>query len=188
MSSHEVPAKPRRQKPDVPIHRNAEHSEKHKKTFSANFNSKGSRPSLAHPHHTEIIVELPDSGRHKPRRRYLMNENVRLRSENEELLEKYHELEDLSVRKITKLKEKIGGLQLANAEVNQHNAELKLQCESLLISYEDLTKQLELKAVCHNCRQLKATIDALTKDNNSLKSKNNELIVDLNMLKTVVYR
>ncbi|XP_018566046.1 protein Cep89 homolog [Anoplophora glabripennis] len=197
MPTNDVPAKSRRKKVDVPVHKIYQsHKEGRKKSFSANFNAhkdkhrnKETEIVDHQPIHTEVIVEIPDSDRSaKVSKKQLAKENLKLTNENKELIVKFNELEDLSVKKITKLREKIGSLQLTNAEIEKENKYLNEQYQDLLYNYESAQKQLESSRVCKNCEELSIVIDKYSAENTLLKNSSKELAEDLDMLKTVVYR
>ncbi|XP_074029575.1 centrosomal protein 89kDa [Leptinotarsa decemlineata] len=184
---NDVPVKPRRKKVDVPVHYG---SGDQKKSFSANFHSGNyCRGGDHEPIHTEIVVEIPESDKSaKISRRHLAKENARLEQENKELFMKFHELEDLSVRKICKLREKTGSLQSLNASLEKENNELKALYQNLLFKFNDVNDQLEASKFCKSCEDLKITVEKYSADNSFLRTGNKELAEDLDMLKTVVYR
>ncbi|KAG5893920.1 hypothetical protein JTB14_028730 [Gonioctena quinquepunctata] len=184
---NDVPVKPRRKKVDGPVYQSTDH---HKKSFSANFNSGKYYRSTEHdPVHTEIVVEIPESDRSaKISRKHLTRENMRLNSENKELVMKFHELEDLSIRKITKLREKTGTLQSANTAWEKENNELKIIYQNLMFKFNELNDQLEATKFCEGCEKFRNTVEKSSADNNILRNSNKELNEDLEMLKTVVYR
>ncbi|XP_063905027.1 protein Cep89 homolog isoform X2 [Zophobas morio] len=177
----DVAQKPRRKKLEVPIH-NAGDDVKidTKKTYSANFHSR------RYKHREEKSPQENDL--QKISRRHLSKENARLAKENEDVIIKFNELEELSVRKILKLKEKISSLQSLNEEVSKENSYLKEHSQELLSTLEDLKVQLEITKHCRSCEDFKRTIQKLTEDNSVLQNTKKDLEEDVNMLKTVVYR
>lgn len=180
--STEVPLKPRRKKLEVPIHKTSDDSKinvETKKTYSANFHSK--RYKDKSPKDLDPVSQ-------KVSRRYLSKENARLLKENEEIIGKFNELEEISVRKILKLKEKVSTLQNTNEELSKENSQLKGYSQDLLATLNDLKLQFEISKHCRNCEEFKTTIQKLNEENNNLKSTKKDLEDDLNMLKTVVYR
>ncbi|KAJ3638921.1 hypothetical protein MTP99_002249 [Tenebrio molitor] len=187
--STDVPLKPRRKKLEVPIHKTDNKANiDTKRTYSANFHSKRykqreekSPKSQKNTPESEIVTQ-------KVSRRYLNKENARLAKENEDIIIKFNELEELSVRKILKLKEKISTLQNLNEEVSEENNRLKGHSQELLAALEDLKVQLEISKYCRSCEEFKATIQKLNEENSVLKHAKKDLEDDLNMLKTVVYR
>lgn len=198
MPSNDVPVKSRKKKIDVPVHKsNQTQKEGRRKSFSANFNSHKDKyrnketevVGVNQPIHTEVVVEISDPDKSgKISKKHLVKENVKLTNENRELIVKFNELEELSVKKITKLREKIGSLQLINAEVEKENRNVKEQYHNLIYNYENVQKQLESSRICKNCEELSAVIDKYSDENTLLKNSNKELTEDLDMLKTVVYR
>ncbi|KAJ8924122.1 hypothetical protein NQ315_006905 [Exocentrus adspersus] len=193
MPTNDVPVKSRRKKVDVPVHKTF-HSGKEgrKKSFSANFNAQKNKDldiQDNRPIHTEVVVEIPDTDRSsKVSKKQLVKENCKLNENNRELVTKFNELEELSVRKITKLREKIASLQTAKVEIEKENKYVREQHQDLIYNYENLQKQLESSRICRNCEELSSVIDKYNADNNALENRNKELNEDLNMLKTVVYR
>ncbi|VEN36307.1 unnamed protein product, partial [Callosobruchus maculatus] len=67
------------------------------------------------------------------------------------------------------MKEKIGNIQVTNAEINKQNSELRLQYESLVMANDDLRHQLELSKVCKNCQELQTALNTYKADNNLLR-------------------
>lgn len=187
MSNKDVPAKPRRKHAHVPVHKDRTN---HKKTFSANFTSNSNkRPTEEQNVQTNIILEIPESDRSgKIKKKHLLKENQRLVDENREIISKFHELEDLSIRKITKLKDKIISLEKLNEEIGRNNDELRVQYKDLVKSHEELEERLEAMRICDNCEKLKLLIEKYSQENEILKNNNKELNSDLDMLKTVIYR
>lgn len=199
---NDVPSvKPRRtKKVDVPsVHRTPHHHHHHQndgdgdhhKTYSANFNSKR--------HHaksdqlqtsTKTVDGIDDKISHHQTisRKYLCKENVRLAKENDEITMKFTELEELSVRKITKLREKIAAVENKNQAILSENDYIKQQYEELSGGYNRLKGELELSKHCRNCDVLSATLERLGSEMDLVKQQNKELEEDLNMLKTVVFR
>lgn len=185
MSNKDVPAKPNRRHVHVPVHKDRS---SHKKTFSANFNS-NKKTAEDQNLQANIILEIPESDRSgKIRKKHLIKENQRLIDENKEIVSKFHELEDLSVKKIMKLKEKIASLEKLNEEISKTNNELKGKYKELVESHHILEEQLETLRICGCCEKLKEVIEKCSKENSILKNSNNELNSDLDMLKTVIYR
>ncbi|KAJ8979230.1 hypothetical protein NQ317_019082 [Molorchus minor] len=198
MPTHDTPIKSRRKNVEVPIHRTHGIShESRKKTFSANFNSRKCKnkdiarddPNFNAPVHAEVVVEIPESDWSiKNSKKLLAKEIIRLGDENKELYSKFNELEELSVKKITKLRDKIHVLQNTNSEIDKENAYLKEQYQGLLGHYEEVRKELEGSRVCKTCQEFKVSLEKYSADNNLLRISNKELSQDLEMLKTVVYR
>ncbi|XP_072387041.1 uncharacterized protein [Diabrotica undecimpunctata] len=205
----EGPPKPRRKKIDVPVHRaiqeiNNDHNKI--KTFSGNFHSSKycknqditSKAIIKDedPIHTEIILETvePNTGS-KLSRRHLVKENYRLLEENRELNSRFNELEGLSVNKITKLREKVNLLQLANSHFKKDIEELEENYEQVLYENNALKIELEKLKICKKCEEYRNEIAKCNSDNEKvlneneiLKAKRKEFTEDLAMLKTVVYR
>ncbi|CAH1162877.1 unnamed protein product [Phaedon cochleariae] len=197
-----LPVKSRRKKLEVPVHDNG-----HRRTFSANFNAASFPEKSAH---TEIIVEIPDADRgSRTGKRQLRKENLRLSLENQEVLARFHELEELSVKKIVKLRDKVTALQAINASLEKENCEVRRHLDELLEQheeanrllgqqkevnrqllgqYEEANRLLELSKCCKGCESLKEEVEMRSKENGLLKEKDVELSEDLKMLKTVVYR
>ncbi|CAH2012266.1 unnamed protein product [Acanthoscelides obtectus] len=180
-SSADIPPKPRRRKHETPV-------KPTRKSFSANFHSK----YYQNQQHgdAERPPDLQDSDTRSERvsKKHLKRENARLKSENQQLVSKFQELEELSVNKILRLKEKIGNIQVDNAELNKQNSELRLQYESLVMVNDDLRHQLELRKVCKKCGDLQSILNTYKADNHLLRKVNKELNEDLEMTKTVIYR
>ncbi|RZB38643.1 Cep89 -like, partial [Asbolus verrucosus] len=190
MSTDDVPLKPRRKKLEVPIHKTGEgksNNETTKKTYSANFHSKRYRQRNEDKSPKKNTNET-DTITHKVSRKYLSKENARLSKENEEIVTKFNELEDLSLRKILKLKEKIASLQNINEEINKENSYLKGHSQELLATLEDLKIQLEISRHCKSCEEFQRSLQKYVEENNLLRNAKKELEEDVNMLKTVVYR
>ncbi|CAH0551940.1 unnamed protein product [Brassicogethes aeneus] len=182
--------RPRRKKPEVQVHKNQE-DEPYRKTYSANFNSRKCRHKKTedNKHFTEVILELPESERStKTSKRQLNVEMQRLAKENEDVVAKFNELEELSVKKITRLKEKITSLQQINNTIIKDNDYIKNQYQELMHSFEEIKMQLEISQNCKTCEDLRVVVDKLSADNTSISKTNRELNEDLEMLKTVVYR
>lgn len=187
MSNIDVPAKPKRKHVHVPIHKDRT---SHKKTFSANFSSNSNKRPAEDKHlQANIILEIPESDRSgKIKKKYLIKENQRLMDENKEIISKFHELEELSVKKITRLKDKILSLEKLNGEISRNNDELRGQYKDLVKSHELLEGHLEACRICDNCEKLKLLLEKCSQENEMLKNSNKELNSDLDMLKTVIYR
>ncbi|CAG9864066.1 unnamed protein product [Phyllotreta striolata] len=185
---------------NVPVHRTNT-----KKTLSANFiakryNSTNHRNGktttiLANdePARTEIIVETLDNPENSKKR--LARDNRRLTEQNQLLASKFNELEQLSVRKITKLREKVNVLQLANAHFKQDIEELERTHDTVLQDNERLSAEIQRLKVCERCREYRLEIEATRIDNDNYKKANesiegrsDELREDLQMLKIVVFR
>ncbi|XP_050294635.1 protein Cep89 homolog [Anthonomus grandis grandis] len=192
--------KPRKKYPEVPIHRPERDKpcgpQKIKKTYSANFSAAKHRhkhvsaDNVSIPRVSEVIIEIPekDSSGGKVCRKSLMREIERLTKTNEDINSKFNELEELSVKKIIKLKEKIASLHNANDEFVKENEAIRCHFSELQKNYEEIYAQLELCKVCKKCEQLRDQIGQLTQNNDSLRKKNQEVLEDLEMLKTVVFR
>nr|CAI5866307.1 unnamed protein product [Callosobruchus analis] len=181
MSFADIPPVPRRRKHEAPV-------KPSRKSFSANFHSKNYHGP--HDRDEEIVAERRDSDARSERisKKHLKRENLRLTTENQQLLSKLRELEELSVNKILRMKEKIGNIQVSNAEINKQNSELRLQYESLVMVNDDLRHQLELSKICKNCGELQTVLNTYKADNNLLRKVNKEVNEDLEMTKTVIYR
>ncbi|XP_066262539.1 protein Cep89 homolog isoform X1 [Euwallacea similis] len=193
MINHEVPSvKPRRKYLEVPVHR----SERDKpvavkKTYSTNFNARKYRGKTDNPGAkiSEVIIEIPEKNSPGRISKRALNEEIeRLVKDNEEIASKFNELENLSVKKILRLKEKVGNLQELNAEVTKENEAIKYRYCELQKSYEDLYNELEISKVCKRCEELREQADRVNEENRLLKKRNGEICEDLGMLKTVVYR
>ncbi|CAH1101637.1 unnamed protein product [Psylliodes chrysocephalus] len=208
MSLAEISAKPRQRRVNVPVHRILSDNLETKKTFSANFNTRryavsddkvGKTTTILEddePMRTEIIVETiePDTST-RITKKQLSRENMRLVEENRHLSSKFHELEELSVKKITKLREKINVLQLANTHFKKDIEELEENFEQILHENETLKYELEKLRVCKKCEDFQVAIEnchteseKYQKENESVKNKYKELHEDLQMLKIVVFR
>lgn len=187
MSNKDVPAKPKRKNVNVPVHKDRTTN---KKTFSGNFNSSNCKKNAEGQNlQANIILEIPESDRSgKIKKKHLIKENQKLIDENKEVIAKFHELEDLSVTKITKLKDRIAALEKVNGEISRNNRELKEHYDELLESHQILEQQLESLRVCENCEKLKEALERLSGENGVLRSTSKELNSDLDMLKTVIYR
>lgn len=187
MSHKDVPPKPRRRHVHVPVHKDRT---TYKKTFSANFSSNANKKSPEDQNvQTNIILEIPESDRSgKVKKKHLIKENQRLIDENNEIISKFHELEELSVKRITRLKDKIASLEKLNEEISRNNDELREQYKELVKSHEIIEGQLEALRICDNCEKLKAILEKYSQENEVLKNNNKELNSDLDMLKTVIYR
>ncbi|CAG9834359.1 unnamed protein product [Diabrotica balteata] len=199
----EGPPKPRRKKIDVPVHRaiqetNNDHNKI--KTFSGNFHSSKycknqeitSKAIIKDedPIHTEIILETvePNTGS-KLSRRHLVKENYRLLEENRELSSRFNELEGLSVNKITKLREKVNLLQLANSHFKKDIEELEENYEQVLYENNALKIELEKLKICKKCEEYRNEIAKCNSDNEKvlneneiLKAKRKEFTEDLAIL------
>lgn len=185
MSNKDVPAKPKRRHVHVPVHKDRS---THKKTFSANFNST-KKTSEDQTLQANIILEMPESDRSgKIRKKHLIKENQKLADENKEIISKFHELEDLSVKKITRLKDKIASLEKLNEEISKSNVELTEKYKDLLESHRVLEDRLEALNICENCEKLKGILEKCSQENDKLMNNKSELNSDLDMLKTVIYR
>lgn len=183
---NDPPAKPRRKRVEVPIHKKQEESIK--RTYSANFTSRRCRQKPNDDRFAEIILEIPDSENTKANKKHLHKEIQRLSKENEDIVAKFNELEGLSVKKITKLKEKIGSLQGLNHNLVKENEIIKIQYGELLKNFEDAKEQLGAPKHCDDCDELKQSVEKLNQENGLLTNDKKELSEDLNMLKNVVYR
>ncbi|XP_076267576.1 uncharacterized protein LOC143200783 [Rhynchophorus ferrugineus] len=198
MLNTEIPVKPRRKHLEVQVHKQDKDvgsNPKLKKTYSANFSSRKHRhkhqSSEIIPDHkvSELIIEIPEKDSvHRHCKKALSKEIERLTRENEDIVSKFNELEDLSVKRILKLKEKITNLQDVNEDISNQSEYIKNQYEELVKCYENVKHQLELSKICKSCEQLSANIKKLNEENDILKKKNMDLCNDLSMLKTVIYR
>ncbi|XP_048523587.1 protein Cep89 homolog isoform X1 [Dendroctonus ponderosae] len=196
MISSEMPmVKPRRKYEEVPVHKPERDKQtqpvKLKKTYSANFSPK----TCCHPDHasskkiSEVIIEIPEKDpSSRPSKRNLSREIERLTQDNEQIAGKFAELEDLSVKKILKLKEKVGNLQNINSDLLKENESLRHHYQELQKAYEEAYNQLELSKVCKRCQQLEAQLEAAIQENQALSKRNVDVSQDLEMLKTVVFR
>lgn len=198
MSSNEIPVKPRRKDLEVQIPQSLEDSkynEGQRKTFNANFNSKRylnrgrneDRSSKIKQYEIRTIA-TDDPVKQKINRNYIKQENDKLIKANAEIIYKFNELEELSVKKITKLREKVSNLRKCNEEINTENIFLRDQSQGLFSAIEDLKLQLELSKRCQSCQEYQLSVENLLSQQNKLKNENKELTEDLNVLKTVVYR
>ncbi|XP_056648752.1 protein Cep89 homolog [Diorhabda sublineata] len=188
----EVPPKPRRTKANdkinVPVHRAQEHGNNRLRTFSGNFNSakycKEEKPPKVNPGINSKISK-----------RHLAKDNQRLTEENSELIQRFNELEELSVRKITKLREKVNILQLANAHFKKDLQEIEDSYNQVVSQNEMLKNEIEKLKTCEKCEEYRNEIIKCNRENEEsqydkeiLENKKKELCEDVNMLKIVVYR
>lgn len=186
MSFNDIPeTKPRRKKIDVPVHKCVEHDGGNtKKTFSGNFNSKKHKLHIAD---CELDLEIPQKDKPpKTRKKQLLKENLTLANENKELLLNFHELENLSVKKISKLKEKIVVVQSENNEIKEEYHEIQQRYSNLVVKYEELDNNYRLCTKA--CEELKVDIDHTNKENVKFKTNNKQLAEDISMLKVVIFR
>lgn len=141
--------------------------------------------SAVYHHHSELTHDVPEKERSTRRsdKKLLKKENARLNKENKDLLMKFNELEDVSVKRITRLKEKIQTLQEFNAELAKENASVRSISENMYKECQQLQNRQ-----CARCNELQSSIDKCTAENTDLRTSNNELIEDVNMLKTVIFR
>lgn len=201
MSQPEPSSKPRRKKVDVPVHNvYPEQKCETTKTFSANFNSRkkhrtvefdSSAPQPAEAGiHLSLASDLRDSegNYQKPNRKQLNKEIDRLRSENLQLIEQLQNCESVSLKKIVKLRDKLNVVNNFNGQIINENQALKNQCEQLAKAYDDLRMQLEEAKQCKSCEDMKNALESSAKDYTLLRTTNKELLEDINMLKTVVFR
>lgn len=181
MSHNDLSSKPRRKKPDVPIHN--PYPETHK-IFSANFNSRKKHKNV------EFVQQndLDEENAQKLNRKQLNKEIDRLRGENLQLIEQLNSSESVSVKKVTKLREKLTVVSNFNSQVVNENQQLRNQYEQLVKAYEDLRVQLEEARQCKACEDVKSALEKSTKDYGLLRATNKELLEDIDMLKNVVYR
>lgn len=188
-------AKPRRKYEEVPVHKPERDKQtqrsKLKKTYSANFSSKTSC-NTDHPSSkkiSEVIIEIPEKDTStRPSKRNLSKEIEKLTRDNEEIAGKFAELEDLSVKKILKLKEKVSNFQNINSDLLKENESLKHHYRELQKAYEEAYNQLELSKVCKRCQQLEAQLEVAIRENQALSKRASDVTEDLGMLKTVVFR
>ncbi|KAF5298764.1 hypothetical protein FQR65_LT09633 [Abscondita terminalis] len=164
-SAFEKPSKPKRKKRvDVPVHRAQPTvcDENEHKVYSAQFN-----------------------GKRKIRCKDNQNDHIQTiyTHSNESVDYKLH-----LKKKILHLKEKLNGLKVFNEEVLEENNQLKSHYQHLLNEYEKCREELNQDKECDNCEFLKRTLEKSTDDYNKLKTSNQQLIQDMNMLKNVVYR
>lgn len=197
MSQHEQSSKTRRKNVDVPVH-----YPEIKETFSANFNARKKHKNVEFEDHflqahnsrkisQEVINsdrQEQDSVQQKLNRKQLNKEIDRLRSENLQLIEQLNSSESISLKKVTKLREKLTAVNNINNQVVNENQLLRNQYEQLVKAYEDLRTQLEEARQCKTCEDLKSALENSTKDYGLLRATNKELLEDIDMLKNVVYR
>lgn len=198
MITNEIPIKPRRKYVEVPVHRPEKdrHHEQHriKKTYSANFSSRKHKHKCSStdnvPKISEVIIEIPerDVSSSKISKKSLTKEIDRLTKDNEEITDKFNELEELSVKKILKLKEKINSLQNINGDIINEKESITQHYRDLQKAYDNVYNQLELSKVCKRCEELREQLDKVTEENDVLRKRNNDVNEDLGMLKTVVFR
>lgn len=191
----------RRKKIDVPIH-NAypeKRNETHKR-FGANFNSRKKHKNVEFENNQSQLNDMGDSSNlnsdlqdqesvhNKLNRKQLNKEIDKLRSENLELIKQLNNSESVSVKKITKLREKLNVVNTFNSQAINENQILKNQYEQLMKVYEDLKIELEEARKCKSCEDLKTALENSVKDYGLLRATNKELLEDIDMLKNVVYR
>lgn len=189
------PTKLRKKYIEVPLHkaqRDNHEVPRMKKTYSANFTSKNHREK--HGSHnileqkcSEVIIELPEKDSDIGKKN-VYKEIERLNKNNEDIAAKFNELEDLSVKKILKLKEKVNNLQNLNLELNKDIDYIKNQYYDLAKYYENVKSQLELRKICKNCEGFRENVTKVIDENDVLRKQNSEVKEDLNMMKTVVFR
>lgn len=185
MSHSEASSKTRRKKPDVPIHNPYPEAQK---TFSANFNSRKKHKNVEFVQSNAAEDRQDEYGVHKLNRKQLNKEIDRLRSENLQLIEQLNNSESVSLKKVTKLREKLTAVNSFNTQVVNENQLLRNQYEQLMKAYEDLRLQLEEARQCKSCEDLKSALEKSSKDYGLLRTTNKELLEDIDMLKNVVYR
>ncbi|XP_060534727.1 protein Cep89 homolog [Cylas formicarius] len=188
MSASEGLYVPKRKHVTVPVHRSEREKKnddsRNKKTYSANFSS---RRHKANPKQNDGVIPERETPK-RTCRKTLSKEVERLNQENQDLTAKFNELEDLSVKRILKLKEKVTTLQNINAEIANETHVIRRQYQELLEKCEDAKSGAEVSKACENCQELGKIIDKLSAENEECRLNNKELNEDLNMLKTVVYR
>lgn len=195
-TNNKMSSKQRRKEIDVPIHStHARQETKTQKIFSANFNARKKHKNVEFvssppkPPNEEISLDLnlnhPDP---KPNRKQLHREIENLRTENLQLIEQLNNTESLSLKKITKLRDKLNAVNNFSSQIAGENQILKSQYEELMKAYDDLRKQLEEARQCKSCEDLKNALETSGKDYTLLRTTNKELLEDINMLKNVVYR
>ncbi|XP_044744418.1 protein Cep89 homolog [Coccinella septempunctata] len=175
--------------PEVPIHRNQQENELHVAKKTTRKHRCRSREKQARSSQFPA-QEASDENDNYPKisKKQLWKDNLQLTREKEEVIAKFNELEDLSVKKITKLREKVSGLQNEKFEIDQENQILKSRLEGLSREYEEVRDLLEQYKVCQNCEEFKIALEQFSSENSSLKKSKVELSEDLDMLKTVVFR
>lgn len=185
MLHSESSSKMRQKKLDVPIHYACPERET-QKTFSANFNSRRKHKNVefVQPDH----MNQDEENIHKLNRKQLNKEIDKLRSENLQLIEQLSNSESISIKKVTKLREKLNAVNNFNSQIVNENRMLKDQYEQLRKVYEDIKIQLEEARECKSCEDLKSALENATKDYGLLRATNKELLEDIDMLKNVVYR
>lgn len=185
-----VPTKPRRKDLEVPIHRNQQENDisRSTKTITRKHRHRSRERSCRSPQFSNQEASDENENYSKISRKQLWKDNLQLTKEKEDIISKFNELEDLSVKKISKLREKVSGLQNNKFEVEEENRILRSSLEGLGREYEEVRNQLELYKVCQNCEEFKAALEQFSNENGALKNTKLELTEDLDMLKTVVYR
>lgn len=188
-----IPTKPRRRDLEVPIHRNYENNElnvarRTSRTIARKHRHRSKDRNERSPQFS--TQEASDENENFPKvsKKQLWKDNLKLSKEKEDVIAKFNELEDLSVKKITKLREKVSTLQNGKLEVEEENQLLKSRLEALSNEYEETRNLLEQYKFCQNCEEFKVALEQISSENSSLKKSKLELNEDLNMLKTVVFR
>lgn len=192
MYSVEVPVKPSRRKKihEVPIVHKVqiekspeELPQRHKKTYSANFNSKRTKQKDLDVF--EDVDERKDveevTNKIRLSKKFLLKENEKLLTENNDLKLKITLTEDYLNKKNCKLKEKCTEIVIANDEFAKENDELKRQIQ---IYQSDI----ETYRNCKQCVEFTKTLDDYKKELNVTQNINKEYELDIDMLKNVIYR
>lgn len=190
MTHLEVRSKNRRKKLEVPIHG----AETEHKTYSANFNARrkqknvGFEGAYSPNHTTDFELAIPEKPDGKISRKLLTREIDKLTQEKNEIIDKFNNDEILFTKKITRLKEKLNSIQNINDQIQNENNVLRTQYQDVVLAYEEIKTELELKRNCETCEQLKQMLEKSNADYNLLRSNNKDLLEDISMLKNVVYR
>ncbi|KAL3287983.1 hypothetical protein HHI36_002437 [Cryptolaemus montrouzieri] len=193
MYASTITTKPRNKTIEVPVHRQQHESERKTVTKASSRKQRHRSSERYHksPHRSiqESIPGVPHENEdNKISSKQLWKENLQLAKEKEEVIAKFNELEELSVKKITKLREKVSVLQNEKLEIEAENSNLKLRLNEVLSEYEEVRNQLEFSKICHGCEEFKAALEKFSSENSYLKKMKQELTEDLGMLKTVVFR
>lgn len=176
----------KKKKTEVPVHRSNRKHENDEiiyKTYSAQFS-----PKQRDKHKINSDKQTEEENSQKVTRKSLINANEFLCRQNEQLVDKFTELQEHSTKKINKLKEKINQLLKVNQEVVEVNKNISTQYQDLYSNYEQCRLQLESHKVCRGCEEYKTLLEKHTNDYAILKSSNKQLVEDMSMLKNVVYR
>ncbi|KAK9892316.1 hypothetical protein WA026_019120 [Henosepilachna vigintioctopunctata] len=194
-----VPAKSKIKEFEVPIHHstNEENQRGSSRRSIQNNNARKYRHRSSEryensPHRSNkegyIEIQVENDSSTKMSKKQLWKENLQLAKQKEEIIAKFNELENLSVKKIKQLREKVSVLQNEKIEMETENSDLNARVQQLLVEYGDMRKQLEIQKICHGCEEYKAALEKFSTENNNLKLSKQELTEDIGMLKTVVFR